>query len=326
MMNVAVWGIGSHAEKNTIPAISEARGVNLGGLLSRDIHKSKRLAEQYDCAHWESPEEMLTDHSINCVYIASPVSKHFKQTMSALKSGKHVLCEKTLTEDHGKAVELFSYARKKQLLLFECLMYLHHQQFKTLQSLLAAGEIGEPFTITSRFGFPHLETENIRYRKDLGGGASLDAGVYPLSAIFALLREEPLSVTGSKFQPSGYDVDTSGSACLQFGGGKIGHASWAMGVDYHNEIEIWGSDGTIKVNRAFSKPANLESEIELIKNGKRVLIKTGTDNHFINMFEAFSQSKVSGKDSLDSQDLSLAVSGALDRLSHTGRNAIDGLA
>jgi NDP-hexose-3-ketoreductase len=316
VLNIAVWGIGNHALRNTIPALHRATGVNLAGFLSRDVEKSGMLATEYGCAYWPSSDGMLANSTVDCIYIASPTGAHYEQATAALNAGKHVFCEKSMTDKHEHTVKLFQLANDKNLALFECFMYLHHRQFKQLKELLCSGEIGDVVRIAAQFSYPHLESDNIRYRKNLGGGALLDAGVYPLSAILALAKMDPLSVAGSVDRTEGYEVDTRGSSKLDFSDGVVGHAVWGMGLDYRNEIEIQGSLGSIRVDRAFSKPEDLESELVVTKNGHEQVIRCGADNHFINMFESFSQSRGCDRAVLNRQRISLGVTDAVSQLSN----------
>src|SRR5690606_1917341 len=110
--------------------------------------------------------------------------------------------------------------------------------------------------IRARFSIPELPRSDIRYDKQLGGGALLDVGYYPLSLVGSLLGyPEKLAVAGHRSVELG--VDLSGHALLTYD--DVGcHCFWAIGASYANEIELSFTDSSYYVPRAFSKPPDLE--------------------------------------------------------------------
>ena len=286
-LNIAVWSPGAHARKNTIPAIISCPDTRLVGVLARDQVKSASVADEFNCQYWSSAQAMLEDEQVDGVYIASPVGLHFEQGMEVIRHKKHLLCEKSLTGSYAETKRLAEAAQNAGVLLAECFMYLYHAQFRQLQVLLAEAPIGHIHQIDACFGYPQLDPGNIRYDKSLGGGALLDAGAYPLSALLAIMGQAPVDSHGFTFTDEGFEVDTRGALLCRFGDGVTGRASWGMGLDYRSYIEIWGSAGSIRVNRAFAKPAALDTSIVISRNGVEETLHTGQDNHFIKMFSHF---------------------------------------
>lgn len=286
MLKIAVVGLGNHAQKSTIPALQDSPLFELVGVCSRSQEKTKKLVTEYGFKCWDTLEELLEEDCVDVIYISTPTGLHYSQAEKSLKKGKHVFCEKSLTPNYNQTKDLCELAENKGLLLAECFMYFYHAQYRKVIELIADGHIGKVCHVSARFGFPHLASDNIRYSKELGGGALLDAGVYPFSVICRLFDSVDL-VSGSLQIESGYSVDTSGAALCVSNDGCTAVAQWGMGRDYSNDILIWGSEGQISGERIFSKPPTLETKIRLIKNGKETLINTGSDNHFVNMFEYF---------------------------------------
>lgn len=307
MHNIAVWGIGEHAQRNTIPAIIQSKHLSLAGFLSRDSTKAHQYANKHDVNYWKTPQQMLNDKKVDVVYIASPIALHHEHVLLALHHGKHVICEKSLATNYEECENLCLTAKKAGLMLAECFMYLYHPQFLQLKELLEQEAIGQLRNIVARFGYPHLDSSNIRYKAELGGGALLDAGVYPLSAILGLAGLEPTHSFGIKQAEGNYSVDTLGSASLWFESGLCGQAFWGMGLDYRNELELWGSTGIIKINRAFSKPPELATNISLSKNGSEQIIETGAGNHFTTMFDFFASQMNNATTHKELRHFSIAV-------------------
>ena len=138
-----------------------------------------------------------------------------------------------------------------------------------MKQLLEAKKYGEILAIEANFGFPHLDKNNIRYSKELAGGALNDAGAYTISAILNLLGFDSKLMFSSVMSNSSYEVDTSGLAVFKNNNIK-GICIWAIGASYKNEIKIWCEFGYIVVNRAFSKPSEHEAKIEVFNNFRQL--------------------------------------------------------
>jgi len=139
------------------------------------------------------------------------------------------------------------------------------------------------------FGFPPFsDSDNIRYKKELGGGALLDAGAYPLKISQIFLGEDVFVDSSNLVTPNNTEVDIWGSAYIKQ---KEGHVTSqiAFGFDnfYENSIELWGSRGKIYTNRIFTAAPTFEPIIELYTNEGKKIINLPRDNHFKNMLKYF---------------------------------------
>lgn len=286
-LGVAVVGLGGHAVRNAIPALRQCRGVRLVGLYSRSLERVRAQAEELGCHAYAEPEEMLADPEVEVLYLSPTSEVHAAWCRRGLESGKHVWCEKPLATNLEDALGLVRLARESQLSLEECFAFLYHPLQLKLRSILKEGVLGPVRSLRSRFGFPHLPDENFRYRKELGGGAFLDAACYPLKMAADLLGRAPVRVRGWIGSQAGRQVDTDGSAQLEFED-KVALLEWGLGRAYCNEVEIWGELGLLRAARAFSKPPSHRPEIEIRRSdGSVERIEIEGHNHFVAMFEAF---------------------------------------
>lgn len=313
-MKIAVIGLGNHALRNGLPALVKCQQLDLLGCYSRDPDKTKRVAQEYQIKHWLEEDDVYADQSVDIIYIATPVGLHFAQIKKALEHNKHVFCEKSLVTSLAQAEQLCQLAKDKGLLLAECFMYLHHAQYAQLSALCADKVIGDIKSITARFGFPHIDPDNIRYNAALGGGALLDAGVYPLSLIYSMAAGELTQFEGHIQNTDGYEVDTDGAAFAVMKNGVMAHAQWGMGRDYSNDIQIWGSQGQITVERAFAKSNTLETTIKVSKNGQIQVFPVVADDHFFAMFTAFEQAIGNTEQQLEHTQQILMVASMVEQL------------
>lgn len=287
-VSIAAWSIGSHAVKNTLPAINKSNNLFFKGIYSRNPDVLQQQAQIYGVDAYNSINEMLEDAELDAIYIASPVGKHYEQARAALEANKHVIVEKSSFETLEQAQELSSLAQEKDLVLMEAFMYRFHEQFIKLLELLRSKRFGQIRRVIASFGFPHLSLDNIRYSPDMGGGSLLDAGTYPVSALNQIFSGGLDLSYSSLSVDKGFKVDTNGLAVFRGREDIMGLANWCFGADYKNEIEVWCEFASIIVKRAFSKPATLETSIGIYKNGiLQSEINCRPMNHFVAMFEYF---------------------------------------
>ena len=284
-MNLAVWSIGSHARKNILPAVIKSKKVNLKGLLTRHTKLGEDLCADYQCVQYPSAEALLQSPDIDIIHICSPNGIHFEQAKACIEHGKHIIVEKRAFSTLEQSYEIANLAKAQKVLVLEAFMYQYHAQFKQLKKLLAVKKYGAIRSIYASFGFPYLPKNSVRHSKKLDGGALGDAGVYPISAILALMGNDVDLVYSTMNFEKDFEVDTSGLAVFKNKGQK-GICQWIFGGSYKNAIEIWCENGHIYVDRAFSKTEQFPTSLSIHHNGEIIeTINSGEDNHFTNMYD-----------------------------------------
>lgn len=148
---------------------------------------SKARAEQFivetkipgPCAAYGSYEELVKDPNVDIIYVATPHSHHYQNTMLALEAGKHVLCEKAFTVNAAQAKILCETAKKKKLFLMEAVWTRYFPLSVKVRELIQKGEIGEVLRVIADNSFGEdvetvWGTKHRMVNKDLAGGALLD--------------------------------------------------------------------------------------------------------------------------------------------------------
>ena len=287
MRNVACWGLGGHARRNLLPALVSCTSTNLRGAWTRNQEVLSEVSGEHGIRSYGSEIEMLEDPSVDTVVLATPTGLHVDQGSLVISSGKHLWSEKSLFAAGEQGASLLERASSSNLDACEGFMFLYHPQFASLSNLLASGRLGRLFSISCRFGIPHLDQSNIRYDSDLGGGALLDAGCYPIAAAHALLGPSPERMMARVESEEGYSVDTYGTAVLEYESGVTAFLEWGFGLSYRNEIRAWCEEGSITVERAFSKPPNLATSIDIRDSrGGTESIRIDPADHFERMFQS----------------------------------------
>ncbi len=281
-------GCAKIAEGLMIPNIIRSKYFELHAVASRDPEKAKLFGDRYDCLNYCGYEKLIKDNSIDCIYIPLPTGLHYEWTIKALNGGKHVLCEKSLATTPNEVSLMIKTAQKNQKILFENFMFPFHSQFSFVQSKIENFFIGDLRLFKSTFCFPIFdENSNIRYNKSLGGGALLDAGAYTLMAA-QMFMGDSLKIESSYLNLKN-EVDFHGSAILTNENNVIGNIYFGFDNFYQNNIEIYGTKGSIVLKRAFTAKEDFNPKIILENNKGVEKVELPACNQTLKMLEKFSQ-------------------------------------
>jgi len=289
-INIGVLGCANIAERFMIPAIiSLNQHFNLIGIASRNLEKAAQFAEKANAKPYNSYEELIDDPLLDAVYIPLPNALHAQWIEIALGLGLHVLVEKSMACSYEEVRELNKIAKARSLVLLENFQFRFHTQLAFIKKILHEGTIGELRCMRSSFGFPPFPNENnIRYQKELGGGALLDVGAYPIKLSQIFLGENIDVKEANFYFDENKGVDIWGGAYLKQRDGVL-FSEIAFGFDnfYQCNLELWGSKGKIYTNRIFTASPEHEPIIELETMAGKEMIKLPVDYHFKNMLMHF---------------------------------------
>ena len=288
-IRIAVLGMASIARRSVIPEILLCDKFELAGIASRDLQNAQQNAETYRTAVFHGYESIIDKKYADAVYIPLPNSLHFEWVMKALDKGMHVWVEKSLGCNATEVKLLNDKASEKGLALLENFQFRFHSQLSYIKNIVESGELGSLRSIRSSFGFPPFPDENnIRYQKDLGGGALLDAGAYPLKISQLFLMGNLEIAASNLIYDQSLGVDTWGGAYLRETDGEL-FSQIAFGFDHNYEcsIELWGNKGKLYTNRIFTAPPGYKPLFLINKGGKQTTIEIEQDNAFRNILMYF---------------------------------------
>jgi len=203
-------------------------GAELVAVGSRRAESARAFAAAYDVpAAYGSYAELVADPAVEVVYVASPHALHLEHARLAFEAGKHVLCEKPLTLSRAEGEELVRLAREHDRFLMEAMWTATHPVVRQLVGDVRAGRFGTPHQLSAELGF-HVEVppEDRMLNPDLGGGALLDMGVYPLTFAHLLLGEAEELRGVATLSPAGVDLDVAISG--RYPGGAVATMSASM--------------------------------------------------------------------------------------------------
>ena len=246
-MDKVKWGIlgaGVIAEK-VASAIKEYPHAVLAGVGSRNLEKAEAFAERV-CVEkaFGSYEDLCKSDDIDIIYIATPHTFHKEHTLLALRNGKHVMCEKPFAINMDEAEEMIFEAKSRKLFLMEAIWTCVMPGMIKLKQILNDGIIGKVRLIEADFGFqaPYCPDSRL-FNPELGGGALLDVGIYPLTlalSLFGYPKEASAKATIGKT-----GVDELSVYNLKFDSGVMADLKASITQTTGCTATIYGSEGTI---------------------------------------------------------------------------------
>jgi predicted dehydrogenase len=153
---------------------------------------------------------LVEDPAVDVVYVATPHALHHEHVLMALEAGKAVLCEKALTLTEAQAAEIVAVAREKRLFLMEAMWMRCNPMIRRLQQVLATGELGQVTQVRADLGFRVDSPPTDRLlAPELGGGALLDMGVYPLTFAWLFLGAPATVAAAGTLSDQGVDLNVA---------------------------------------------------------------------------------------------------------------------
>jgi len=256
------WGIlatGGIARKfaEALPASHTGRLVAVGS-------RTQAAADAFAAAHGNirahgSYEALLADPAVQAVYIANPHPGHLEWALRAAAAGKHILCEKPLALNRADAARMIEASRRHRVFLMEAFMYRCHPQTGRLAELVADRAIGELRAIHADFTVPFkFDPAHRIFAKELGGGAILDLGCYPVSfsrrmagAANGRTFVEPLSFQAAGRLNAVTGVDEFAAATVAYPGGITAQLSCGSCLPREIRARLLGTTGWIDVPAPF---------------------------------------------------------------------------
>ncbi|SOD59563.1 NDP-hexose-3-ketoreductase [Streptomyces zhaozhouensis] len=303
-------GCAGIAWRRTLPAFADSRQAEVVAVASRDPGKAARFAERFGCDAVTGYERLLDRPDVEAVYLPLPTGLHAEWCERALRAGKHVLAEKPLATTAEEAGHLARLAGERGLVLRENRMFAHHTQHETVAKLLADGTLGELRVFSSTMAFPPLPATDVRYRPELGGGALLDAGYYPIQAALLLVPGE-LEVLGAALhRDPASGVDVRGSVLLGTSDGVTAQLTFGFEHSYRSSYELWGSQGRLTLERAFTPPQDWRPVLHMRWQDRAEDLTLSPCHQFLAAIDAFAAAVRVPDPQQEREHLRTAVRGA----------------
>ena len=285
VLKIGVIGCSDVSKRQFFPAIDSSQLADVECIGSRSLKKAEEWAKKYDCDKFGSYDDVINS-DVDAVYISLPIALHHEWTLKAAKAGKHVLCEKSSTTSYESAKKMIETCKENNVRILEAFAFRFHPQHKQLQKLIDE-ELGEIGNFYGTFGFPPPAEDNIRWKKELGGGVLNDVTCYPLYASRLIFQSEPASVLAHLQFDKKFSVDKSADIILTYPNEKTAFISSGFNRYFQSKYSIWGSQAKITTKRAYGVPHDYETSIYLHKDDKIIETSIPPAHQFALMFDIF---------------------------------------
>jgi predicted dehydrogenase len=246
-----------------IPAMQQGEWSEISAIASRDLSRATNAAREGGILKaYGSYEELLADEDIEAVYNALPNHLHVPWSIRAAEAGKHVLCEKPIGLNASEAIALLECRDRTGVHIQEAFMVHTHPQWLGTRELIASGRIGRLRSITGFFSYFNREADNIRNKPEMGGGALMDIGCYPVTMSRFVFGEEPVRVLGLIERDPEMQVDRLTSAVLEFPSGQASFTCSTQLVPYQR-MQFFGEHGRIEIEIPFNAPPDRPTRIAI---------------------------------------------------------------
>jgi len=248
VLRMGILGAAHIAPMALIRPAREVPEVEVTAIAARDPGRARAFANKHGIARVHPTyDALLADPEIDAVYNPLPNGLHCEWSIKALQAGKHVLCEKPLAANADEAARMVATADATGRALVEAFHWRYHPLAARMRAVIDSGVLGAIRRIETHFCIPLPFRNDIRYRYDLGGGATMDVGCYTISVLRFLAGAEP-EVVHAEAKLASPEVDRRMDAELRFPDGRTGHITCALfsAALFRARAKVLG-DGEMKV-------------------------------------------------------------------------------
>lgn len=239
-----VVGTGSMAA-TMMAALQAAPGVRVAAVYSHSAERAAQFAASFGLAKsFSTLDSMLSDNSLDAIYIANATAQHRAVAISALQAGKAVLCEKPCATTPQEMQAILDAAKASQKLFMEGLWTLCLPAYQPLFTTEAAG-LGKIKHLSASFGYPASSLSYPQLFAQSGGGVLLDRAVYLLALACALLGEvEQVTALVDK---NSAGIDTQASILLRHRQGGSSQLTASLDALLANDITLGCENGSLQL-------------------------------------------------------------------------------
>ncbi len=257
MTHALRWGIlgtGWIADLFTRDLLMDGHSVTAVG--SRTAQAAERFAAALGIARAHASYEALAaDPEVDIIYIATPHPMHAANAKTALLGGKHVLIEKPFTLNGNEAQEIVDLAASKGLVALEAMWTRFLPHMVRIRQILATGALGQIRSV-SAFHVQDLPDDPAHRLNapELGGGALLDLGIYPISFTWEVLGQPSSIQASARFRETG--VDAQVATIFGYASGALAVTLSASDTAGPNTAAILGTEGRIEIDDVWYQPTS----------------------------------------------------------------------
>ncbi|MBZ9777533.1 Gfo/Idh/MocA family oxidoreductase [Psychroflexus sp. CAK8W] len=254
--NWGIIGLGGIAHKFASD-LNDVEGAQLYAVASRTLEKARNFASEFDVeTAYGSYEALAKDPKVDIIYIATPHVFHYENTMMCLEHGKAVLCEKPMAINAEQLKTMIQASKEKSLFLMEGLWTNFMPHLQKVHQLNQYETYGKCLKVEADFSFKaKFDTEKRLFNKDLGGGALLDIGIYPVFLALKLLGSPQEMEATCEFSSTGIDI--SNQINFKYASGATAKLSSSFAKTTPSKAKIYFEKATVEFGSRFHQTDKL---------------------------------------------------------------------
>ena len=267
----AVLGTGVIA--NEMAVALKKIGRNIYAVGNRTYSKAVDFAKKYGIEKvYDDYNDMFTDSDVDVIYITTPHNTHIEFMKKAIRNGKHILVEKSITLNSRELNEAMELAALHNVVIGEAMTIYHMPVYKKLKEILDSGRLGKVNIITMNFGsYKEYNMNNRFFNRNIAGGAMLDIGVYALSFIRYFMTEKPDKLLSQlKKAPTG--VDEQAGLLLMNNDGQMATVMLSLHSKQPKRGMVSCEKGYIEI---MEYPRAFEAVVTYTESGEKEWVKEG---------------------------------------------------
>ncbi|XP_013197177.2 trans-1,2-dihydrobenzene-1,2-diol dehydrogenase [Amyelois transitella] len=245
---------------NAVDSYPDKGDQVIAAVAARNKRRATEFAKQLNIPKvFDSYEAMAASKDIDVAYIGALNPDHYSLSKLFLENGKHVLCEKPMCLNFKQTQSLINLAQKKKVFLMEGVWSRFAPAYVALEKDITDGKLGDVKFLEVNLGVPMEYVDRVT-KKEFGGSAVLDIGVYVLQLSQYVFKDEPVrvSVVGVPLNDSG--VDLMETIVLDYEGGRRAVLNLTAHIKLWNKATIYGTKGRITLEEPFHFPTKLTRE------------------------------------------------------------------
>lgn len=277
------WGIIGLGRMGNVfaNAIKEVDNAKLLCISSKDQNKLKNFSNIHKIAEencFNDYDLLIKNKNIDSIYIATLNNTHLDLIKKCAEAKKNILCEKPIGLNKSEAEEAKYLITKNNVKFVEAIAYYSHPQKEEVIKLLKNNEVGDVISVESSFGFKvkKVDPNSRLFNKNLGGGALLDLGCYPVSFLMILNNDtDEFIIDKKKISYSATEVDDSANASITIDNKIQATIKVSLKENYSNICIIKGTKGKILVPSPWLPEVKSFVEVQTDKRSYKIFFENG---------------------------------------------------
>lgn len=252
-LGVALLGLGSYSTEQLAPALQLTQHCELRGIVTGSPEKIPVWQERYgirdaNVYSYDTMHRLADNPDIDVVYVVTPTSLHKKYSLAVANTGKHVWCEKPMAMTADECQEIIDACRKNGVKLSIGYRMQHEPNTRSIMRFAEQkpyGAIEHLDVMAAYSGGEDRSPDKWRMKRDMGGGALYDMGVYTINGSRYATGEEPVAVTARHevTHPEVFtEVDSTTHLTLEFPSGALAECTTSF-VRAGNHLEVTCEEG-----------------------------------------------------------------------------------